>query len=103
MFPGIQFKNRKFKLKGQIVRWEHGIQTVKTESSEREFRHIQCLGFSAIKCPKCKVHPFAAQGMAFCSPCEHMRVGTYVELEHKVRRDARGDVVQGYWTGRPLL
>jgi hypothetical protein len=100
---GIQFKNRKFSLRGEIVRWENGIQTVRTESSEREFRFIQCMGFSAIECGKCKKHPFAAQGMMWCRPCEHLRVGTKVLMEHKVRYGPQGEILAGYWTGSVII
>jgi len=101
---GISFPGRKFKLKGVITSYENGIQVIRTESSEREFKHIQCMGFSLIKCPKCKVKPFQNSLMVVGRACEHVKVGTRVVMEHRVRlAEDRKTVVQGYWTGKPDL
>ena len=97
-------KREKFTLRGTIIRYENGIQTVQTEvETQREFKHIQCMGMSLIKCPKCKAHPFAAQNMVFARPCEHVKVGTQVVMEHKVTYSPQGQVLQGYWTGKAVV
>jgi len=94
-------KGKKFDLRGVIVTYEHGIQRIKTESREREFQWIQCLGFSLIKCPKCKVQPGQPAGFIEGRPCKHVGPGTKVILTYKTRlSEDRKTVVQGYWTGR---
>lgn len=101
---GIQMKGKKFTLRGVITSYEHGIQVIRTESSEREFKHIQCMGFSLIKCPKCKVRPGQPAGMITAKPCEHVKVGTQVVMEHRTRlAEDRRTVVQGYWTGKAVV
>ena len=98
---GISILGKPFRLRGVIVRYENGIQTVKTESREREFQYIQCMGHSLIVCPTCSVkwkHKYNPQ-FQLARPCEHVKVGTEVIMKHVTRREG-GIAMQGFWTGR---
>ena len=97
-------KRERFTLKGVITRYENGIQTVRTEAeTQSEFKYIQCMGMSLIKCPVCKEHPYAAFRMTFSRPCEHVHIGTSVVMEYHVNRDVQGNIQQGYWTGKAVV
>ena len=96
-------KRDPFTLKGTIITYDNGIQRIKTEvTTQREFEWIQCMGWSLIKCPVCKDHPYAAHNMVFARPCEHVKPGTKVLLHYVTHKEGEV-VVGGGWTGKVLL